>query len=159
MSTATKSAKSLENRTTRLTSRGPRVKAWCKELNAKRRQLKKSRPGTPAFCQLARRVTQLAGLTIGYTSYSDIQGEVVTALNPDYYGKCMELGRLCDDRVSCYPTWNAWTDDTSVGGVYVTIHVQGGFLKCSADELPGELAKMLRREASALNAMADKIEK
>jgi len=142
-------------------SKGPRSVKWQREFKAKMRRLKTLPPGGAEFNETVKRLSQLSRL-LGYRGYWEVLERVSVLLDPALMAKAEEIRPLLEEE-----------GRNVTLGVRATRYANGWFFKAfvaprcdsalidqpTADTLQGQVADVLRREAAALTAMADRLEK
>lgn len=141
--------------------RGPRLDKWRAELEALLKQLPKLKPGSKEFNAGYCRIMQLTPLT-NISRYSERLEWITSMIAPELQAKAKELEAALKEEsrsvsviTSASLFANGWFPN-----VYAHINPDSELLShVTADSLPGQVAEVLRREAKALNAMADRIER
>lgn len=141
---------------------GVRQKRWTTELAAKRKQLKKLKPGSDEFNAVVGRIMKLNSC-LNCRHIFELRTEITALFDSQLQVEAVELERILDEDGKRYVTINTNYCQYANGWFpegYVSISTPLFHLTSpTADNLAGQVAEALRSEAEALTKMANMITK
>jgi len=140
--------------------RGPRIDKWRTEYKSLQKRLPKLEPGSEEFNAAYHRFMKL-GMSVGVLRYPEKEDWITSLIVPELAAKAAKLQEMLKEekrsvsvnvRASLYA--NGW-----LPRVQVILYPSVEYLqRPTAGNITGDLVKILRQEARAIMAMADKIE-